>query len=130
MGSYNHEYRKYYQGLQKSSGVKNSSPIYTRESLEALNSNYRPSDKKKEFFSSMSNIFIYQLVVVIFMLGAGFYLKYSPDSTETYANVKAVMNDNTYISTGEEADYLSISEVINRIGNYIKSNLNGEKADF
>ena len=87
-------------------------------------------NKKKDFFSSMANVFIYQLVVVIFMFMAAFYLKYSPNEQNSYKNVKAVMNDKTYSIENQEIEVLNFSEILNKISNYIKTSLNGGKADF
>ena len=78
----------------------------------------------------MVNVFIYQLVVVVFMLMAAFYLKYSPEEKESYENVKAVINNNTYSTTIEESQSFNITEVINKISDYIKTNLGGEKFVF
>ena len=85
---------------------------------------------KKDFFSSMTNVFIYQLVVVIFMLMSAFYLKYSPSRQESYHNVKAVINDDTYSIVDEEVGSFNISEVLNKINSYIKESLNGGKVEF
>ena len=87
-------------------------------------------DQKKDFFSSMVNVFIYQLVVVIFMFMAAFYLKYSPGEQDSYKNVKAVMNDTTYSIENEKIESFDFSEILNKINNYIKTSLNGGKADF
>ena len=87
-------------------------------------------NKNKDFFSSMANVFIYQLVVVIFMFMAAFYLKYSPNEQNSYKNVKAVMNDKTYSIENQEIEVLNFSEILNKISNYIKTSLNGGKADF
>ncbi len=78
----------------------------------------------------MANVFIYQLVVVIFMFMAAFYLKYSPNEQNSYKNVKAVMNDKTYSIENQEIEVLNFSEILNKISNYIKTSLNGGKADF
>ena len=78
----------------------------------------------------MANVFIYQLVVVIFMLMASFYLKYSPNEQESYKNVKAVINDTTYSKVDEEIEAFNISDIVNKISNYIKTSLGGDKVDF
>ena len=78
----------------------------------------------------MTNVFIYQLVVVIFMLMSAFYLKYSPSRQESYHNVKAVINDDTYSIVDEEVGSFNISEVLNKINSYIKESLNGGKVEF
>lgn len=130
MGNYNYQYKKYYQELQNKNLSKNSSPVYRSNSFEEIyGANIKRKDKK-EFFSSMVNVFIYQLVVVVFMLMAAFYLKYSPQEKESYENIKAVINDNTYSDITEENQSFNITEVINKISDYIKTNLGGEKSDF
>ena len=78
----------------------------------------------------MVNVFIYQLVVVIFMFMAAFYLKYSPSEQDSYKNIKAVMNDTTYSIQNEKIESFDFSEVLKKINNYIKTSLNGGKADF
>ena len=62
MGNYNSQYKNYYQGLQNKNVKKSSSPVYTSNSFEEVYGYNNNKRKKKEFFSSMSNIFIYQLV--------------------------------------------------------------------
>ena len=64
------------------------------------------------------------------MFMAAFYLKYSPNEQNSYKNVKAVMNDKTYSIENQEIEVLNFSEILNKISNYIKTSLNGGKADF
>ena len=130
MGNYNSQYKNYYQGLQNKNVKKNNSPVYTRNSFEELYGYNNNNRKKKEFFSSMSNVFIYQLVVVIFMLMASFYLKYAPGQTGAYENVKAVINDTTYSQVEQEVESFDLSKIVNKISNYIKTRLGGDKVDF
>lgn len=130
MGNYNYQYKKYYQELQNKSLSKKSSPVYRSNSFEEIYGGNIKRKDKKEFFSSMVNVFIYQLVVVVFMLMAAFYLKYSPEEKESYENVKAVINNNTYSTTIEESQSFNITKVINKISDYIKTNLGGEKFVF
>lgn len=78
----------------------------------------------------MANVFIYQLVVVIFMFMAAFYLKYSPSEQDSYKNVKAVINDTTYSIENQKIESFDFSEILNKINNYIKTSLNGGKVDF
>lgn len=134
MGNYNYQYKRYYQELQNKNSRKNYSPVYKSSSFEDVYGGSKKKNNKKDFFSSMVNVFIYQLVVVIFMLMAAFYLKYTPNEKESYDNVKAVMNNTTYSNTNENIESFNISdnisEILNKISNYIKSNLSGEKADF
>ncbi|MEN8077499.1 hypothetical protein ABFP60_11100 [Clostridioides difficile] len=130
MGNYNYQYKKYYQELQNKNLSKNSSPVYRSNSFEEIYGGNIKRKDNKEFFSSMVNVFIYQLVVVVFMLMAAFYLKYSPQEKESYENIKAVINDNTYSDITEENKSFNITEVINKISDYIKTNLGGEKSDF
>ena len=130
MGNYNSQYKNYYQGLQNKNVKKNNSPVYTRNSFEELYGYNNNKRKKKEFFSSMSNVFIYQLVVVIFMFMAAFYFKYSPNEQDSYKNVKAVINDTSYSINNEDIESIDISEILNKLNNYIKTSLNGGEADF
>ena len=129
MRSYSNQYKKYYQELQSKNLGKNS-PVYKRNTFEAVYESDMKKNKKKDFFSSMANVFIYQLVVVIFMFMAAFYLKYSPNEQNSYKNVKAVMNDKTYSIENQEIEVLNFSEILNKISNYIQTSLNGGKADF
>ena len=48
----------------------------------------------------------------------------------SYKNVKAVINDTTYSIENENIESFDISEILNKINNYIKTSLNGGKADF
>ena len=121
MGNYNSQYKNYYQGLQNKNVRKNNSPVYTRNSFEELYGYNNNKRKKKEFFSSMSNVFIYQLVVVIFMLMASFYLKYAPGQTGAYE---------TYSQVEQEVENFDLSKIVNKISNYIKTSLGGDKVDF
>ena len=88
-------------------------------------------NKKEGFFSSMINIFIYQLVVVLVMIMTVFYLKYSSseEATESYNNIKAVMNSNVYEESGENIDIDAFS-TIKKINEYIKLKINGNKMNL
>ena len=130
MGSYNSQYKRYYQELQNKNLGKNTSPVYRRNTFEDIYGNEMKRNKKRDFFSSMVNVFIYQLVVVIFMFMAAFYLKYSPSEQDSYKNIKAVMNDTTYSIQNEKIESFDFSEVLKKINNHIKTSLNGGKADF
>ena len=130
MGNYNKQYRSYYQELKAKSLGKEQSPIYRSSLSTDIYGNVNFKQSKKDFFSSMTNVFIYQLVVVIFMLMSAFYLKYSPSRQESYHNVKAVINDDTYSIVDEEVGSFNISEVLNKINSYIKESLNGGKVEF
>lgn len=130
MGNYNYQYKKYYQELQNKNISRHTSPVYKRSTFEGIYGDNLRKSEKKDFFSSMANVFIYQLVVVIFMLMAAFYLKYSPSEQDSYENVKAVINDKTYSIVDEEVGSFDISDVINKISNYIKTSLDGGKADL
>ena len=130
MSSYNSQYKRYYHELQNKNLGGNTSPVYRRNTFEDVYGNGMKKDQKKDFFSSMVNVFIYQLVVVIFMFMAAFYLKYSPGEQDSYKNVKAVMNDTTYSIENEKIESFDFSEILNKINNYIKTSLNGGKADF
>lgn len=130
MRSYSNQYKRYYQELQNKNLGKNTSPVYKSNKFESVYGNEVKKDKRKDFFSSMANVFIYQLVVVIFMFMAAFYLKYSPGEQDSYKNVKAVINDTTYSIENEAIESFNFSEIVNKINNYIKTSLNGGKADF
>ena len=78
----------------------------------------------------MSNVFIYQLVVVIFMLMASFYLKYAPGQTGAYENVKAVINDTTYSQVENSVESFNLSQFFNKISNYIKTNISKDSNNF
>ena len=130
MSNYNYQYKRYYQELQNKNLGGNTSPVYRRNSFDEVYGNRIQNKDNKDFFSSMINVFIYQLVVVIFMFMAAFYLKYSPSEQDSYKNVKAVINDTTYSIENENVESLDISEILNKINNYIKTSLNGGKADF
>lgn len=130
MGNYNYQYKRYYQELQNKNSGRNSSPVYRRNSFDEVYGKGVKKGRGKDFFSSMANVFIYQLVVVIFMLMAAFYLKYSPSEQNSYKKVKAVINDKTYSVEDENIESFDISEILNKINNYIKTNLNGGKSDF
>ena len=130
MSNYNYQYKRYYQELQSKNSGRNTSPVYRRSSFYEVYGNEIQKRGNKEFFSSMVNVFIYQLVVVIFMFMAAFYLKYSPSEQDSYKNVKAVINDTTYSIENENIESFDISEILNKINNYIKTSLNGGKADF
>ena len=79
----------------------------------------------------MINIFIYQLVVVLVMIMTVFYLKYSSseEATESYNNIKAVMNSNVYEESGENIDIDAFS-TIKKINEYIKLKINGNKINL
>lgn len=130
MSNYNYQYKRYYQELQSKNSGRNASPVYRRSSFDEVYRNEIQKRGNKEFFSSMVNVFIYQLVVVIFMFMAAFYLKYSPSEQDSYKNVKAVINDTTYSIENNNIESFDISEILNKINNYIKTSLNGGKADF
>ena len=130
MSNYNYQYKRYYQELQNKNSGKNISPVYRRNLIDEVHGNGIKNKENKSFFSSMGNVFIYQLVVVIFMLMAVFYLKYSPNEQNSYKNLKSVINDTTYSIENENAESFDISEMLNMINNYIKESLNGGKADF
>lgn len=130
MSNYNYQYKRYYQELQSKNSGRNASPVYRRSSFDEVYGNEIQKRGNKEFFSSMVNVFIYQLVVVIFMFMAAFYLKYSPSEQDSYKNVKAVINDTTYSIENDNIEPFDISEILNKINNYIKTSLNGGKADF
>lgn len=130
MGSYNYQYKKYYQELQSKNLRKFTSPIYSSNSFEEIYGGNIKRKSEKEFFFSKVNVFIYQLVVVVFMIMAAFYLKYSPEKKEAYENIRAVINNNTYSITTEENQSFNIIEVINKISDYIKTNLDGGKVEF
>lgn len=130
MGNYNYHYKKYYQELQNKNLRKVASPIYSSNSFEEIYGGNVKRKNKKEFFSSRINVFIYQLVVVVFMIMAAFYLKYSPEKKESYENIRAVINNNTYSFITEESQSFNIIEIINKISDYIKTNLGGGKAEF
>ena len=130
MGNYNSQYKRYYQELQNKNLGKSTSPVYNRSTFDRVYGSNKKNNSRKDFFSSMAYVFVYQLVVVIFMLMASFYLKYSPNEQESYKNVKAVMNDTTYSNVDEKNEAFNISDIVNKISNYIKTSLNGGKADF
>lgn len=130
MSNYNYQYKRYYQELQNKNFGRNTSPVYRRNSFDEVYESGIKRRGNKEFFSSMVNVFIYQLVVVIFMFMSAFYLKYSPSEQESYKNVKAVINDTSYSIYNKNSESFDISEMLNKINNYIKTSLNGGKADF
>ena len=130
MSSYNSQYKRYYQELQNKNWGGNTSPVYRRNTFEDVYGNGMKKDQKKDFFSSMVNVFIYQLVVVIFTLMAAFYLKYSPGEQSSYENIKALINDTTYSIENEDIESFDVSDILNKINNYIKTRLNGGKSDF
>lgn len=130
MSNYNYQYKRYYQELQNKNFGRNTSPVYRRNSFDEVYESGIKKRENKEFFSSMVNVFIYQLVVVIFMFMSAFYLKYSPSEQESYKNVKAVINDTSYSIYNKNSESFDISEMLNKINNYIKTSLNGGKADF
>lgn len=130
MSNYNYQYKRYYQELQNKNFVRNNSPVYRRNSFDEVYGSRIKKKENKGFFSSMVNVFIYQLVVVIFMFMSAFYLKYSPSEQDSYKNVKAVINDTTYSIYNEKGESFDISAILNKINNYIKTSLNGGKADF
>lgn len=130
MSNYNYQYKRYYQELQSKSLGRNTSPVYRRNTFDEVHGNGIKKKEKKNFFSSIVNVFIYQLVVVIFMIMAAFYLKYSPSEQESYKNIKAVINDTSYSIYDGNIESFNISEILTKINNYIKESLNGGKADF
>ena len=133
MGNYNSQYKKYYQNLQNNNMKKNNSPVYTRDSFEEVygyKDTNKNKSKKKDFFESMLNVFIYQLVVVIFMLMSAFYLKYTPRQMDSYKNVKAVINDTTYSQVENSVESFNLSQFFNKISNYIKTNISKDSNNF
>lgn len=130
MGNYNYEYKKYYQELQNKNSRGTYSPVYKNIGFEDSYGGCKRKIEKKDFFSSMTNVFIYQLVVVSFMLMATFYLKYSPQQVEHYENIKAVINNDVYTEKDSSFESFNTSSIMKKIRDYIKLNLNGEKADF
>ena len=109
---------------------RNTSPVYRRNTFDEVYGGGSKKRENKDFFSSMVNVFIYQLVVVIFMFMAAFYFKYSPSEQDSYKNVKAVINDTSYSINNEDIESIDISEILNKVNNYIKTSLNGGEADF
>lgn len=133
MGNYNSQYKKYYQNLQNKNMKKNNSSVYTRDSFEEVygyKDTNKNKSKKKDFFESMLNVFIYQLVVVIFMLMSAFYLKYTPRQMDSYKNVKAVINDTTYSQVENSVESFNLSQFFNKISNYIKTNISKDSNNF
>ena len=133
MGNYNSQYKKYYQNLQNKNMKKKNSPVYTRDSFEEVygyKDTNKNKSKKKDFFESMLNVFIYQLVVVIFMLMSAFYLKYTPRQMDSYKNVKAVINDTTYSQVENSVESFNLSQFFNKISNYIKTNISKDSNNF
>lgn len=133
MGNYNSQYKKYYQNLQNKNMKKNNSLVYTRDSFEEVygyKDTNKNKSKKKDFFESMLNVFIYQLVVVIFMLMSAFYLKYTPRQMDSYKNVKAVINDTTYSQVENSVESFNLSQFFNKISNYIKTNISKDSNNF
>lgn len=130
MSSYNYQYKRYYQELQNKNLGKNTSPVYRRNTFDEVYGGGIKKRENKDFFSSMVNVFIYQLVVVIFMFMAAFYFKYSQNEQDSYKNVKAVINDTSYSINNEDIESIDISEILNKVNNYIKTSLNGGEADF
>ena len=133
MGNYNSQYKKYYQNLQNKNMKKINSPVYTRDSFEEVygyKDTNKNKSKKKDFFESMLNVFIYQLVVVIFMLMSAFYLKYTPRQMDSYKNVKAVINDTTYSQVENSVESFNLSQFFNKISNYIKTNISKDSNNF
>lgn len=130
MGNYNYQYKRYYQELQNKGLTRGPSPIYNRNSFEEIYGGKIERKNEKDFFSSRANIFIYQLVVVVFMIMAVFYLKYSPDKKESYENIRSVINNNTFSIRTEENQSFNIIEEMNKISDYIKTNLGGDKSEF
>ena len=103
MRNYSREYKNYYENLRHTNVKDKRSAVYNRSNFESVYGNSGKRINKKEgFFSSMINIFIYQLVVVLVMIMTVFYLKYSSseEATESYNNIKAVMNSNVYEESG------------------------------
>ena len=95
MRNYSREYKNYYENLRHTNVKDKRSAVYNRSNFESVYGNSGKRINKKEgFFSSMINIFIYQLVVVLVMIMTVFYLKYSSseEATESYNNIKAVMH--------------------------------------
>ena len=130
MSNYNYQYKRYYQELQNKNLGRNTSPVYRRNTFDEVYGGGSKKRENKDFFSSMVNVFIYQLVVVIFMFMAAFYFKYSPSEQDSYKNVKAVINYTSYIINNEDIESIDISEILNKVNNYIKTSLNGGEADF
>lgn len=133
MGNYNSQYKKYYQNLQNKNMKKNNSLVYTRDSFEEVygyKDTNKNKSKKKDFFESMLNVFIYQLVVVIFMLMSAFYLKYTPRQMDSYKSVKAVINDTTYSQVENSVESFNLSQFFNKISNYIKTNISKDSNNF
>uniref|UniRef100_UPI00321A4BE2 hypothetical protein n=1 Tax=Clostridium disporicum TaxID=84024 RepID=UPI00321A4BE2 len=105
----------------------------TRDSFEEVygyKDTNKNKSKKKDFFESMLNVFIYQLVVVIFMLMSAFYLKYTPRQMDSYKNVKAVINDTTYSQVENSVESFNLSQFFNKISNYIKTNISKDSNNF
>ena len=65
MSSYNSQYKRYYQELQNKNLGGNTSPVYRRNTFEDVYGNGMKKDQKKDFFSSMVNVFIYQLLSML-----------------------------------------------------------------
>ena len=47
---------------------------------------------------------------------------------DSYKNVKAVINDKSYSINNEDIESIDISEILNKVNNYIKTSLNGGKS--
>ena len=130
MSSYNYQYKRYYQELQNKNLGKNTSPVYRRNTFDDVYGGGIKKRENKDFFSSMVNVFIYQLVVVIFMFMAAFYFKYSPNEQDSYKNVKAVINDTTYSQVENSVESFNLSQFFNKISNYIKTNISKDSNNF
>lgn len=130
MRNYSREYKRYYDNI-KQDNIKDKKPvIYNSNNFENIyGNNVKKKSKKEDFFSSMTNIFIYQLVVVLLMLMTVFYLKYSAntEATQSYNNIKAVINNNVYEESINESGEFDISSTLKKINEYIKVKISGDK---
>ena len=68
MSSYNSQYKRYYQELQNKNLGGNTSPVYRRNTFEDVYGNGMKKDQKKDFFSSMVNVFIYLCLLLYLCL--------------------------------------------------------------
>ncbi len=131
MGNYSMQYKQYYEGIQNK-GVKQYTPISNRYDeiysphRKVENEKMKRKNHKGNFISDLINVFVNQLIIVIIMFMAVFYMKYSgtEEGLKMYNIIENSINNNVDNSEKGTSDLENIINdakgYINKIGDKIE----------
>ena len=131
MANYSMQYKQYYENIQNK-GVKQYTPMAYRQ--DEISNPYRKiedgkikrGNSKNNFISDLINVFVNQLIIVIVMFIAVFYMKYSgtEEGLKMYSIIEQSINND--VDSGEEGSsdleniIIDAKRYINKIGNTIE----------